>query len=275
MQFFLPYTEHFKSILDRAVFYANGEGYPEVSGGRAPENAHLLERQELHELAETLGPRFQWAANSTCPVYTSDVKEMLHRVSVNGGSVTVADYKFAHRIKKDFPDIRLAASCIMALSTDFEKIRSSGIFEHIITPQFWNYDFDKLELLDNKEELVTIVNSTCDHAEDPKRCYRHYDYNSKMYRPPPHENISKDWAEKCEYCRYMTMSGKLLAILRKDTLADKWAMYKKYKPEKFPPWETVIQELSTRGFKSFKFQGRAFASLKEWAEPIIRFVEAH
>jgi hypothetical protein len=275
MQFFLPYTEHFNCIIDRAVFYVNGEGYPEVSGGRVPKNAHLVEKSELHRLVETLGPRFQWAANSTCPVYTADVKEMLHRVAANGASVTAADFKFAGRIKKDFPDIPLTASCIMSLSTDFEKIRTSGMFHRIITPQFWNYDFDKLGELDGKEELTTIVNSTCDHAEDPRRCLRHYDYNSKMYRPPPHENLAKDWAEKCEFCRYMTISRKFLALSGMHSLSSELGMYEKYMPEKFPHWEVVIQELSRRGFTSFKFQGRSFASLKEWAEPIIRFVENH
>lgn len=274
-QYFLPYTKHFDCLKDRVVFYGNGEGYPEVSGGRAPGNAHLLEKEELRRLVETLGPRFQWAANSTCPVYTENVKEMLHRVAANGASVAVADFKFARRIKKDFPRIPLTASCIMSLSMDLKKIRASGIFHRIITPQFWNYDFDKLAELEGKEELTTIVNSTCDHAEDPRRCLRHYDYNSKMYMPPPHEDLQTDWSETCEYCRYMTMSSKLLVALGRDTLSDKLGIYRKYKPEKFPLWEVVIQELSRRGFSSFKFQGRAFASLKEWAEPIIRFVERH
>jgi hypothetical protein len=275
LHFLLPYTQHFSSILnrDRIVFYANGEGYPEISGGYAPGDAHLLEEEELRDLVETLGPRFQWVANSTCPAYTADVKEMLHRVAANGASVNVADFKFAHRIKKDFPDIPLTASCIMSLNTNFEKIRASGIFHHIITPQFRNYKFDKLGEFEDKDELIVIVNSTCDHAEDRRRCLRHYDYNSKMYMPPPHENISRDWSEKCEYCRYMTMGGKLLAVQGKDSLSDKLDLHKKYKPEKFPPWETVIQELSLRGFNSFKLQGREFASLKEWAEPISRFVE--
>lgn len=274
MKFFLPYTKHFGCLKDRVVFYGNGKGYPEVSGGRAPENAHLVEKAELHRLVETLGPRFQWAANSTRPDYTRSVKEMLHRIAANSSSVIVTDFNFAVRIKQDFPDIPLVASCIMSLTMTLQKIQDSGLFHRVVTPQFWNYDFDKLGKLQGKENLVTIVNSKCDHSEDPQRCLRHYNYNSKMYAPPPYEELEKDWSEKCEFCRYMAMSGKLLSQLGEDTLGHRLEMYWKYKPEKFPPWSVVIQELNRRGFVQFKFQGRSFASLKKWAKPIINFIEA-
>ncbi len=278
MQFFLPYSEQFdcfKGRKDNVFLYGNSKGYPEVSGGRAPGNAHLVEKAELHRLVETLGTRFQWAANSTFPRYSRNVKEMLHRLAASRSSVVVADFDFANRIKQDFPGIPLTASCIMSLTMDFEKIRTSGLFHRVVTPQYWNYDFDKLGQLKKPKELVTIVNSRCDHGEDPQRCLHHYDYNSRMYSPPPYENLEIDWSEKCDYCRYMTMSGKLLSQLGENTLSSKLAMYWKYKTEKFPPWQVVIQELGQRGFRQFKFQGRAFASLKEWAEPIISFIEAN
>ena len=276
IQYFLPYSEHFDCLRDRkdnVIFYGNGKGYPEVSGGRAPGNAHLVEKAELQRLAETLGPQFQWAANSTRPRYTRNVKEMLRRVAASGSSIVVADFDFANRIKQDFPDIPLTASCIMSLKMDFQKIRTSGLFHRVVTPQFWNYDFDELGQLEAPGELVTIVNSKCDHREDPQRCLNHYNYYSKLYAPLPHKELEKEWSGKCEFWRYMTMTGKLLSQLGMNTLSDTLSMYLKYRHERFPPWRVVIQELSRRGFMRFNFEGRSLTPLKEWAEPIISFIE--
>ena len=71
----------------------------------------------------------------------------------------------------------------------------------------------------------------------------------------------------------MTMTGKLLSQLGMNTLSDTLSMYLKYRHERFPPWRVVIQELSRRGFMRFKFEGRSLTPLKEWAEPIISFIE--
>jgi len=271
--FKLPYHQFLERSGSCFVYYGNARGVPEVSGGRVPADANLLSIDEMLQVIERLGPRFDWVANGTAAFISETVRNLVRRINANQAGIIVSSLEFAKQLRLEFPDLRLIASCIMALYHPLKEIIDSGLFVRVVTPQFWNYDFDALGKLESKHLQETIVNSKCDHRQNIERCRRHYDDCSSAYDEC--KSINGDWKEQCDLYKYLI----LCQDKRRSRLDGKCELraeiedYGNYRSSYYPSWNRVVEELVVRGFSHFKFQGRAYFGHKEWAEHIVNEIE--
>lgn len=236
MKIYVPYfkqlEETFKS-REELVFYNALGSLREVSGGRGSGDiAHsvLQTMDELKQLSERLGERFQLLANGSFPVYTPRVKKACEILERNHSSITVSRLRFAEEIKNDIPTLAIGASCIMSFYRPFQEIMASGLFDRVCAPQFWNYNIQ--QMCDNvpqemRHRVYYIVNSPCVWCMG---CRNHYEVMSAtytyQYQPV---QLQVTWPATCRRKLHL------------------------------PPidWgRGVFEQLFDNGFTVFKFQGR-------------------
>lgn len=90
-----------------------------------------------------------------------------------GNAVIVANDTLAQRIRTDFPDYEIEASCILDTvgTKSLEKRRAMHCYDVIVLPIHVNDDFKFLKSIKDKKQIRLFLNAECSYTCPSKVCY--------------------------------------------------------------------------------------------------------
>ena len=100
-------------------------------------------------------------------------KSLLKKYHKKGNAIITATDELAKRIKEDFPNYEIEASCIQDI-TDTKKLEkkiSLGLYNTIVLPIHMNDDISFLESINDKEKIRLFLNVECSYNCPKKVCY--------------------------------------------------------------------------------------------------------
>ena len=100
-------------------------------------------------------------------------KSLLKEHHRKGNAIITATDDLARRIKEDFPDYEIEASCIQDVADNkkLEKKISLGVYNTIVLPIHMNDDIEFLESIKDKEKIRLFLNVECSYSCPKKVCY--------------------------------------------------------------------------------------------------------
>ncbi len=161
------------------IDYAFGvvEGVSTLWGGRAQIAGHgdleLTKVDEYWLYDHNIGVKLPFTTkvfNDELYNKSLDILKWYHR---KGNAIITYHDELGRRIKEDFPDYKIEASCIQDINNIEkwnEKI-SLGIYDEIVLPIHLNDDIEFLKSIKEKEKLRLFLNVECSYNCPQKVCY--------------------------------------------------------------------------------------------------------
>jgi len=105
-------------------------------------------------------------------MYKESSKFLQHYQRKGNAIITFTD-ELAKRIKEDFPDYEIEASCIQDIVTPdkLKKKLSLGVYDTIVLPIHMNDDIEFLKKIKDKEQIRLFINAECSYTCPKKLCY--------------------------------------------------------------------------------------------------------
>jgi hypothetical protein len=133
-----------RELSERDVYQLNNAGI----GVRLPMSNHYVERDEYERNLPLL--------------------EKYHRPR---NSVIVTNDDLARWIQQDFPDYDIDASVIKNIKTHRKINEALKLYDSVVLPMHLNEDFDFLEKIEAKDQIILFANAGCALTCPSKLCY--------------------------------------------------------------------------------------------------------
>ena len=160
------------------IDYAFGfvEGYTDLYGGRISEKNINITKVDLYWL-------YDHGIGLKIPMSTKVFNDELYKESLpflkeyhrKGNAIITSVDKFSKRIKEDFPDYQIEASCIQDVDNleQLEKKISLDYYDTIVLPIHMNDDIKFLKSIKKKDKKIIrlFLNVECSYTCPKKICY--------------------------------------------------------------------------------------------------------
>ena len=180
------------------IDYAFGtvEATTRLWGGRVAEPSHAT--MEITKLDEYW--LYDHGIGLKLPLTSKMFTEELYKESLDdlklyhrkGNAIITYGDELARRIKEDFPDYQIEASCIQDIN-NIEKWNekvSLGIYDEIVLPIHLNDDIEFLKSIKEKDKLRLFLNVECSYNCPQKVCYG---ITSKINVGEPRKMLCSFW----------------------------------------------------------------------------------
>ena len=157
------------------IDYAFGfvEGTTSLYGGRVAEGVNLTKVDVYWLYDHNIGVKITLSSKIfNDDVYKESSKFLQHYQRKGNAIITFTD-ELAKRIKEDFPDYEIEASCIQDIVTPdkLKKKISLGVYDTIVLPIHMNDDIEFLKKIKDKEQIRLFINAECSYTCPKKVCY--------------------------------------------------------------------------------------------------------
>ncbi len=157
------------------IDYAFGfvEGTTSLYGGRVAEGVNLTKVDVYWLYDHNIGVKITLSSKIfNDDVYKESSKFLQHYQRKGNAVITFTD-ELAKRIKEDFPDYEIEASCIQDIVTPdkLKKKISLGVYDTIVLPIHMNDDIEFLKKIKDKEQIRLFINAECSYTCPKKVCY--------------------------------------------------------------------------------------------------------
>ena len=157
------------------IDYAFGfvEGTTSLYGGRVVEGVNLTKVDVYWLYDHNIGVKITLSSKIfNDDVYKESSKFLQHYQRKGNAVITFTD-ELAKRIKEDFPDYEIEASCIQDIvsAEKLEQKISLGLYNTIVLPIHMNDDIKFLEGIKDKEKIRLFLNVECSYLCPKKVCY--------------------------------------------------------------------------------------------------------
>ena len=157
------------------IDYAFGsvEGITSLYGGRIADALNLTKVDEYWLYDHNIGVKIPLSTKIfNDDVYKESSKFLQHYQRKGNAIITFTD-ELAKRIKEDFPDYEIEASCIQDIVTPdkLKKKISLGVYDTIVLPIHMNDDIEFLKKIKDKEQIRLFINAECSYTCPKKVCY--------------------------------------------------------------------------------------------------------
>ena len=153
--------------------YGQVEGASSLWGGRVAININLT-RVDIYWLYDNdIGLKLPFSTKLITDTEYKESKPLLKEHHRKGNAIITATDDLAIRIKEDFPDYEIEASCIQDVADNkkLEKKISLGVYNTIVLPIHMNDDIEFLESIKDKEKIRLFLNVECSYNCPTKVCY--------------------------------------------------------------------------------------------------------
>ena len=157
------------------IDYAFGqvEGVTTLWGGRIYDGINLT-KVDIYWLYDNgIGLKLPLSTKFITDQQYSESKSILKKYHRKRNAIITATDDLAKRIKEDFPDYKIEASCIQDIVT-IEKLEKKillGYYDTIVLPIHMNDDISFLESIKDKEKIRLFLNVECSYNCPKKVCY--------------------------------------------------------------------------------------------------------
>ena len=157
------------------IDYAFGsvEGITSLYGGRIADALNLTKVDVYWLYDHNIGVKITLSSKIfNDDVYKESSKFLQHYQRKGNAVITFTD-ELAKRIKEDFPDYEIEASCIQDIVTPdkLKKKISLGVYDTIVLPIHMNDDIEFLKKIKDKEQIRLFINAECSYTCPKKVCY--------------------------------------------------------------------------------------------------------
>ena len=157
------------------IDYAFGsvEGITSLYGGRVVSDLNLTKVDVYWLYDHNIGVKIPLSTKIfNDDVYKESSKFLQHYQRKGNAVITFTD-ELAKRIKEDFPDYEIEASCIQDIVTPdkLKKKISLGVYDTIVLPIHMNDDIEFLKKIKDKEQIRLFINAECSYTCPKKVCY--------------------------------------------------------------------------------------------------------
>jgi hypothetical protein len=158
------------------IDYAFGqpEGDTELFGGRIAVGGCNISRVDVYWLYDhNIGLKITLSSK----IFNDDMykksRPFLQNYHRKGNAIITSSDKLAKRIKEDFPEYKLEASCIQDIVTapKLKKNISLGLYDTIVLPIHMNDDIKFLKKIKDKKQIRLFLNVECSYTCPKKVCY--------------------------------------------------------------------------------------------------------
>jgi hypothetical protein len=158
------------------IDYAFGqpEGDTELFGGRTAVGGVNMSRVDVYWLYDhNIGLKITLSSK----IFNDDMykksRPFLQNYHRKGNAIITSSDKLAKRIKEDFPEYKLEASCIQDIVTapKLKKNISLGLYDTIVLPIHMNDDIKFLKKIKDKKQIRLFLNVECSYTCPKKVCY--------------------------------------------------------------------------------------------------------
>ena len=158
------------------IDYAFGqpEGDTELFGGRIAVGSINMSRVDVYWLYDhNIGLKITLSSK----IFNDDMykksRPFLQNYHRKGNAIITSSDKLAKRIKEDFPEYKLEASCIQDIVTapKLKKNISLGLYDTIVLPIHMNDDIKFLKKIKDKKQIRLFLNVECSYTCPKKVCY--------------------------------------------------------------------------------------------------------
>jgi len=153
--------------------YGQVEGTSSLWGGRVATDINLT-RVDIYWLYDNdIGLKLPLSTKLITDSEYKESKPLLKEHHRKGNAIITATDDLATRIKEDFPDYKIEASCIQDIvdNKKLEKKISLGVYNTIVLPIHMNDDIKFLESIKDKEKIRLFLNAECSYTCPTKVCY--------------------------------------------------------------------------------------------------------
>ena len=159
------------------IDYAFGtvEGDTKLWGGRTNEfggqNITKLDEYWLYD--HNIGVKMTLSTKTFNDDMYNESEFFLKYYHRKGNAIITSVDELAKRIKEDYPDYNIEASCIQDIDNTekLEKKMSLGVYDTIVLPIHMNDDIEFLESIEDKEKIRMFLNVECSYNCPKKVCY--------------------------------------------------------------------------------------------------------
>jgi hypothetical protein len=157
------------------IDYAFGsvEGITSLYGGRIASDLNLTKVDVYWLYDHNIGVKIPLSTK----IFNDDVykesSKFLQYYQRKGNAIITFTDELAKRIKEDFPDYEIEASCIQDIVTPdkLKKKISLGVYDTIVLPIHMNDDIEFLKKIKDKEQIRLFINAECSYTCPKKVCY--------------------------------------------------------------------------------------------------------
>ena len=157
------------------IDYAFGsvEGITSLYGGRIADALNLTKIDKYWLYDHNIGVKIPLSTK----IFNDDVykesSKFLQCYQRKGNAIITFTDELAKRIKENFPDYEIEASCIQDIVTPdkLKKKISLGVYDTIVLPIHMNDDIEFLKKIKDKEQIRLFINAECSYTCPKKVCY--------------------------------------------------------------------------------------------------------
>jgi hypothetical protein len=158
------------------IDYAFGqpEGNTELFGGRIAVDGFNISRVDEYWLYDhNIGIKITLSTKLFNDDMYKKSRPFLQNYHRKGNAIITSSDKLAKRIKEDFPEYKLEASCIQDIVTapKLKKNISLGLYDTIVLPIHMNDDIKFLKKIKDKKQIRLFLNVECSYTCPKKVCY--------------------------------------------------------------------------------------------------------
>ena len=158
------------------IDYAFGqpEGDTKLFGGRIAVDGFNISRVDSYWLYDhNIGIKITLSTKLFNDDMYKKSRLFLQNYHRKGNAIITSSDKLAKRIKEDFPEYKLEASCIQDIVTPdkLKKKISLGVYDTIVLPIHMNDDIKFLKKIKDKKQIRLFLNVECSYTCPKKVCY--------------------------------------------------------------------------------------------------------
>tara|TARA_Y100000310_G_C20495150_1_gene721162 strand:+ start:119 stop:967 length:849 start_codon:yes stop_codon:yes gene_type:complete len=157
------------------IDYAFGqvEGITSLWGGRVANNINLTKVDIYWLYDQGIGLKMTLSNKFISDDQYKESKSFLEQYHRKGNAIITSTDDLAKRIKEDFPDYQIEASCIQDVvdTKKLEKKISLKVYDTVVIPIHMNDDIKFLESIKDKEKIRLFLNAECSYNCPKKVCY--------------------------------------------------------------------------------------------------------
>tara|TARA_R100000656_G_scaffold2308_1_gene3883 strand:- start:983 stop:1831 length:849 start_codon:yes stop_codon:yes gene_type:complete len=158
------------------IDYAFGqpEGDTKLFGGRTAVDGFNISRVDAYWLYDhNIGIKITLSTKLFNDDMYKKSRPFLQNYHRKGNAIITSSDKLAKRIKEDFPEYKLEASCIQDIVTvpKLKKNISLGLYDTIVLPIHMNDDIKFLKKIKDKKQIRLFLNVECSYTCPKKVCY--------------------------------------------------------------------------------------------------------
>ena len=158
------------------IDYAFGqpEGDTKLFGGRIAVDGFNISRVDAYWLYDhNIGIKITLSTKLFNDDMYKKSRPFLQNYHRKGNAIITSSDKLAKRIKEDFPEYKLEASCIQDIVTPdkLKKKISLGVYDTIVLPIHMNDDIKFLKKIKDKKQIRLFLNVECSYTCPKKVCY--------------------------------------------------------------------------------------------------------